>query len=537
MHTARGTVLNAMGVSHRVFVLEDGRDEDLAQLTSGDGETSKRAGVTKQDIFYPKTRVRLELFPEEALYLVERGALECRIRIDGKTADVVQEQSTGDDDETDSKDTHWIPMTVQQAFATMLDTDGNTRQRYQLYAYLKRLGYFVQRVQIVDELRKVAADARRKKRDSQEQDAEEEEELAAKGILIDKKHPLRLVTIFDLLLYPLRRIFQASYHGVQSTSAWLLALLQWLRSRVSSVLMTNKSSNNLGEKRTQAPTSRGLLGITGGRWDSYDAVFDRLRIVPSGHDRPFHSDEPTRKADKQKLEAPEICFYTWRPATHYKRTDPPLPEFRIAVMDAQKTSLLSGRGFGELYAQLPPVSNQNRGTCQEGEEEGEDEEEDEEEKKRAAMQKKRNDESYGRGAVKKMAAAAEAKRKKAIAERSTTAPASAEEPTKNARADPGILATARDALRARLFRLLRLLTTIFSLLPPGARPVASSYRRPGYGAGRRPGGGPRSPNVFPPLKAGRRNVIVAVNDCGTTSLLRFGESEFHQWKLAGSTTS
>lgn len=44
---------------------------------------------------------------------------------------------------------------------------------------------------------------------------------------------------------------------------------------------------------------------------------------------------------------------------------------------------------------------------------------------------------------------------------------------------------------------------------------------------------PRPPNPFPPLKAGRRNVILVVADNGTTSMLRFGESEFEKWRLAG----
>lgn len=43
----------------------------------------------------------------------------------------------------------------------------------------------------------------------------------------------------------------------------------------------------------------------------------------------------------------------------------------------------------------------------------------------------------------------------------------------------------------------------------------------------------RPTNVYIPLKAGRRSVVVAVVDQGTTSLLRFGEAEFARWRLAG----
>ena len=41
-------------------------------------------------------------------------------------------------------------------------------------------------------------------------------------------------------------------------------------------------------------------------------------------------------------------------------------------------------------------------------------------------------------------------------------------------------------------------------------------------------------NVYLPLKAGRRSVVVAIVDQGTMSLLRFGEAEFTRWRLAGS---
>lgn len=43
----------------------------------------------------------------------------------------------------------------------------------------------------------------------------------------------------------------------------------------------------------------------------------------------------------------------------------------------------------------------------------------------------------------------------------------------------------------------------------------------------------RPTNVYIPLKTGRRSVVVAIVDQGTTSLLRFGEAEFARWRLAG----
>ncbi|PKI83179.1 Sen54p [Malassezia vespertilionis] len=83
----------------------------------------------------------LELYPEEAVYLVERGALDCRFTA---TPGVVPDEA---------RFAACIPVSVEQAYAQMLGNDGASPARYQIYAYLKRLGYIVQRATLVDGLR------------------------------------------------------------------------------------------------------------------------------------------------------------------------------------------------------------------------------------------------------------------------------------------------------------------------------------------------------------------------------------------------
>ncbi|KAF7980720.1 hypothetical protein HWV62_37195 [Athelia sp. TMB] len=77
---------------------------------------------------------RLELLPEEALYLVERGTLFCTKESRGLTLNV-----PGMDD------IEGVPMSVQQAFAEMIGSEGLTLEKYQVYAYLKRLGFSITR--------------------------------------------------------------------------------------------------------------------------------------------------------------------------------------------------------------------------------------------------------------------------------------------------------------------------------------------------------------------------------------------------------
>jgi tRNA-splicing endonuclease subunit Sen54 len=72
---------------------------------------------------FVQERKRLELMPEEALYLIERGSIECWT----------------------SEDETAVPLSVQHAWAVMISAGKLTPERYQVYAFLKRLGYTVVR--------------------------------------------------------------------------------------------------------------------------------------------------------------------------------------------------------------------------------------------------------------------------------------------------------------------------------------------------------------------------------------------------------
>ncbi|KAH9936421.1 tRNA-splicing endonuclease subunit sen54 N-term-domain-containing protein [Fomitopsis serialis] len=81
-----------------------------------------------------KIHKRLELLPEEILYLVERGAMLCWKACDLAPADIPGLETVDG-----------VPMTVQQAFAEVIGTEDLTLEKYQVFAYLKRLGYAVTR--------------------------------------------------------------------------------------------------------------------------------------------------------------------------------------------------------------------------------------------------------------------------------------------------------------------------------------------------------------------------------------------------------
>ena len=86
------------------------------------------------------TEKKLELLPEEALYLVERGSLLCWEQTE-------DQKSKAEEPEDDSDPVQIIgaPLSVQQSFAVMVGKAGLTLERYQVYAYLRRFGYVVRR--------------------------------------------------------------------------------------------------------------------------------------------------------------------------------------------------------------------------------------------------------------------------------------------------------------------------------------------------------------------------------------------------------
>jgi len=81
-----------------------------------------------------KIHKRLELLPEETLYLVERGAMLCWKACDLAPTDIPGLETVDG-----------VPMTVQQVFAEVIGTADLTLEKYQVFAYLKRLGYAVTR--------------------------------------------------------------------------------------------------------------------------------------------------------------------------------------------------------------------------------------------------------------------------------------------------------------------------------------------------------------------------------------------------------
>ncbi|KAN0063993.1 tRNA-splicing endonuclease subunit sen54 [Thecaphora frezii] len=352
------------------------------------GQIAKRQVLVPTTEGQPQCKIvsRNELLPEEALFMLERGSLLLFARPPPESRDEA------------GKAHHQVePMSLQQAFSRLVsDASGLTRERYQIYVYLKRLGYVVQRADDVDRIRSAPppptnADRKRKKAAAFDAAAtpspstEADKAADAKGILADPKRPIKLVNDLDLLLYIPRRLAQLAGDAVRWLAAWLRQVSsQMVRvaSRVVGKLVgygrspttTTTSTLGLGSGRR-----RGLLGTT--TWDSYNGIYDTLQIVPSGHERHLPAQTQARACASPEADLRPF-YYAWRPATSYRKTHPPPPEFRIAIVDAQKQPVPSAWEFETMFDAVPlPGSLEELGldpssaaapTGKEGEE-GEDE--------------------------------------------------------------------------------------------------------------------------------------------------------------------
>ncbi|KAI0786203.1 tRNA-splicing endonuclease subunit sen54 N-term-domain-containing protein [Abortiporus biennis] len=227
-----------------------------------------------------KVPKRLELLPEEALYLVERGSMFCWKESEGHLGLPGMEGE---------------PMSVQQTFAEMIGTEDLTLEKYQVYAYLKRLGYVVMRT----------------------------------------KPPTSA--------YPAAAPFDKKVPPKQS-------ILAKLFSRIHSVLlglgrMIFHSKFDWWRPLKHSPLFRFNM--------NYSSVFRSLRFLPGGHGAPLHV-KPIQDSSSSPY---EIFYNIYKPSTNLKKSSPPAPDFSVVVVNARTTpvpNLVELTNLFDVLPDLPP---------------------------------------------------------------------------------------------------------------------------------------------------------------------------------------
>ncbi|TFK52170.1 hypothetical protein OE88DRAFT_1657269 [Heliocybe sulcata] len=226
---------------------------------------------------------RLELLPEEALYLLERGALWCWQETDTapESIDMSDVEATGP------------PMSVQQAYADMIGKEDLTLEKYQVFAYLKRLGYVVARAEPPSPSYPVPP-----------------------PLTVGKDSSRTSL---------LQRFFALWSKAVKKFVGLFCPRIDWWK-----------------------PFR--LYHHTG-----YPSLFKSLRFIPSGHTTPLLPPPATIKIlNPAPPRSPYHIFYhLYKPSTSFRKTAPPNPDFYIVVVNAKTVPMPSLRELDSLYDELP----------------------------------------------------------------------------------------------------------------------------------------------------------------------------------------
>ncbi|KAF9525500.1 tRNA-splicing endonuclease subunit sen54 N-term-domain-containing protein [Crepidotus variabilis] len=227
-----------------------------------------------------KSQKRLELLPEEAVYLIERGTLFCwkELALDPSKRPGLTELAGS-------------PMSVQQAYTEMLGTEDMSLEKFQVFSYLKRLGYVVTR--------------------------------AIPPNNFYPTPPPQLV--LERTESTLKKFATQFFKFFANISRPPFANLDWWNPVwISAWPHCNKN---------------------------YASIFRSLRIIPAGHSISLQPPQTTRN---WKDSTPYRIFYNlYKPATPFKKSAPQHPDFQLVVVNARTTPIPTLEELTNLFNTLP----------------------------------------------------------------------------------------------------------------------------------------------------------------------------------------
>ena len=293
----RNTIGTGTGTKLQQHLLDKSRNAMFTALTGARGTNSRSMshaiwlpGIARAHVIHARgkhfatlgasvsrdgSKKRLELLPEEALYLFERGSLFCWKQ---SSPDAVYPEELEDDTPAPGQ-----PMSVQQGYAEMLGHENLSLDHYQVYAYLKRLGY---------------------------------------NVLRTSSPTPPLVSWWRRCVSALLQPFRAVRNGLAlflEIPIWKRR--DWWRPRLYHGWLFPRNYSQLCF----------TLSLTSPHAPSSDELFSRLQFIPRGHGLPLNS----RYTDSKQNKTPyKIFFDVYKPAVTFRRTDEqrPAPSFQVVVI-------------------------------------------------------------------------------------------------------------------------------------------------------------------------------------------------------------
>lgn len=220
---------------------------------------------------------RTWLLPEEALYLLERGSLDIRWPADPS------EEERGEVE-------GGIPMSLQGAYSCFIGREGLTMERYTVYSGLRRGGYALLRAESWDET-------------SSNGDGESSESEVA-GREVAPKDGFRIVSFMV-------RLFKSiCADSTRSTALGPLVGLGIHKSYSKSIHFLHISAFNTN-------------------YFLQDDIYRSLSL--SSHHTP-DTTAPSPSSPPKTTPPFRIAYNVYKPATPFRKSSPPTPDFRIAVV-------------------------------------------------------------------------------------------------------------------------------------------------------------------------------------------------------------
>jgi tRNA-splicing endonuclease subunit Sen54 len=212
---------------------------------------------------------------------------------EGATSQIQDEQE--EEDEADNVQASELPMSLQGAYASLIGKSELTLERYLVYAGLRRLGYTVVRAPTWSNT-----------------DAGVNGQVRPHGL------PLEL-----------SQQVASSSRILANVSSLIHRLVQYL----------------FKPDQTRACPSLGPL-VAPGLYRNYSDIFRALSLIPY-HD-PSTIPQTTHPAPPFR-----IAYNVYKPNTPYRKTLPPPPDFRIAVVDARASCVPTLDQIGALLDSMP----------------------------------------------------------------------------------------------------------------------------------------------------------------------------------------
>ncbi|CAK9779710.1 hypothetical protein CC85DRAFT_307904 [Cutaneotrichosporon oleaginosum] len=289
------------------------------QLIISRGHVLDTLGITVRPAGGGKGRI--ELLPEEALYLAERGSLQ----IWNGMSPTQEEPDLGTWSEEEFGVRGAVEMSVLECFSAFMGMEGLSWQRYQAYAYLKRLGYTVQRTRRFIPAHFLPV-----------------EEPVKTGVVA------KIAGLWARLCGAVSRLLAAARAHLPS-----------LRGGVTGVGLA------LGRVFSSNPLRATILGSWSGQ--TYSSIFTHIRFIPAGHTHPVPSRLSCAAGNSQYsslVDNPYLPFFhVWKPVTSWSkakwdRGSPAglanqRPDYAIAAVESRNTPMPTLWQLNEVFHCLP----------------------------------------------------------------------------------------------------------------------------------------------------------------------------------------